>query len=47
MKQMVIIMMMMMMIIIITVMQRGHLQDVMALAKSLRDVIFAGGLKKV
>ena len=46
MKQIVIIMMMMMMIII-NVMQRGHLQDVMALAKSLRDVFVARGLKKV
>ena len=46
MKQIVIIMMMMMMMII-NVMQRGHLQDVMALAKSLRDVFVARGLKKV
>ena len=46
MKQIVIIMMMMTMIII-NVMQRGHLQDVMALAKSLRDVFVARGLKTV
>ena len=38
-------MMMMMMMTVITVMH--HLQDAMTLAKSLRDVFVARGLKKV
>ena len=42
-----IIMMMMMMMMIITVMQRGHLQDAIALAESPRDVFVARGLKNV
>ena len=44
---MMMMMMMMMMMIIVTVMQRGHLQDAIALAESPRDVFVASGLKNV